>query len=99
LFKKRAAAGSVYGKLDYHMIQGGNVNFWITHEMVGQLQPFMKNNRIPGIPSLHIKYDDKRPYIHLDTANPESNIPFGVLGHFFIDILLGNINGRVPMIR
>jgi hypothetical protein len=82
------------------MIQGGNVNFLITHEMFDQLKPFMKNNRIPGMPSLHIKFTEQNdPYIHLDTTNPRSNIPFGALGHFFIDIILGNINGRVPMIR
>jgi len=93
----------VYSNISFRETIGGNANFrWVR----GQLDPLidlneMVRNRTPGMPSIHLKRSRRldMDLLHVDTANPWWKIPIGFLIHGLIDVVFGNINGQVPILR
>jgi hypothetical protein len=69
---------------------GGNTDFEPTDIDLSFLNP-QQQNRSGGV---HMHADG---LVHLDNYNPFSHFPLGALGHFFVDVLIGNINSSVPL--
>ncbi|MGH9615911.1 MAG: RHS repeat-associated core domain-containing protein [Acidobacteriaceae bacterium] len=76
-------------------VHGGNADFTAK---AGLDLSFLRSskiafhNRTYGSPSVHMDHGT----IHLDTVSPYSYYGLGLLGHFFTNVLLGNINGGIP---
>lgn len=90
----------VYQALRYDNTVGGNANY----EWKFPLDPQndlagLSNGRIPGMPSIHLKPRGDEFRLHVDTANPASMIPLGAIVHGLADVVFGNINGRIPILR
>jgi RHS repeat-associated protein len=85
-------ANSVYAQLDYVKTVGGNADFKPGNINLSFLNPSQDNRG----GDVHLHGDG---LIHLDTFNPFSSFPFGALGHFVVDMLIGNINSSVPLAR
>jgi hypothetical protein len=77
---------------------GGNCNFLIGAGLLIDLSgcvPSGDTQRCGLAPSLHFEGEG---LVHLDTINPYSLWGLGALGHFFVDVVLGNTiySGGIP---
>jgi RHS repeat-associated protein len=91
----------VYLQLKYVKTVGGNSDFnpgsidlSFLNSDFSLTDPNSLNHQ-GDFPVIHLHASDG--LIHLDTANPLAWPPLGALGHLFFDLVLGNINGNVPM--
>jgi len=83
---------TVYDQLKYVKTVGGNSDFLPGAKIdLSFLNPDQDNRG----GDVHLHYKDG--LIHIDTFNPYSSFPFGAIGHFLVDIVLGNINSSLPM--
>jgi hypothetical protein len=90
----------VYQALRYDNTVGGNANFsWNDSINPQENLSGLSNGRMPGMPSIHLKPRGDEFRLHVDTANPASMIPLGAIVHGLADVVFGNINGRIPILR
>jgi RHS repeat-associated protein len=82
----------IYQQLTYIKTVGGNADF-----NPGNIDlSFLDSSQDNRGGDVHLHPDG---LIHLDSFNPFSSFPFGAFGHFFVDLLIGNINSSVPFPR
>jgi hypothetical protein len=87
----------VYNGLQYRHTSGSNSDFKPDSSIDLSFLNNLPDNRTYGSPSVHMHGDG---LIHLDTADPYPLFPpFGLLTHFFVDVVVGNVNGGVPFPR
>jgi hypothetical protein len=87
----------IYDALDYEGTQGGNSDFLADNDIDMSFLNGQDNYRAGDFPSVHEHTNDG--LIHLDTANPDAFPPFGLFVHFFVDVVVENINPSVPLGR
>ncbi len=80
---------SVYQQLTYVKTVGRSSDFNPGNIDLSFLNPSQDNRG----GNVHLHPDG---LIHLDTFNPFSSFPFGALGHFFVNVVIDNINSSVP---
>jgi RHS repeat-associated protein len=82
---------TVYGDLTEEAVRGGNADFSMGSGLNLNFlsdATVARKNRMYGAPSVHMDNGT----IHLDTVSPYSYYGLGLLGHFFIDVVLGTLN-------
>ncbi len=91
---------AVYNELQDGKVVGSNANFQFVPslDLSFLTDPSVSfNMRTFGAPSVHEHTNGPNgPTVHMDTASPYSYFGWGLLEHFFVDVLLGSINGNIP---
>ena len=97
-----------YNNLSYTKTTGGNANFMWTGDSsdISFIPDYDTDggegskDRDGSMPSIHMPgiTGNGLPVLHLDTANPYWGFGLGALVHGFVDVVLGNLNPRVPIV-